>query len=536
MKMVIYTFSIYDESPDFIKHTIPTVINYANEVGAQFKWVTSTSQMSDKYPRAKMVLDYALTCPAFYKLYALIDFVYSQNDKMMLIDDDILIRNNAFNLFGLHSDDTLLASQNVGESGVNHLCKKGEGHSTLENLKTTNKGDIEHLTKNLRCMFNSGLYVIDRLTANRLIATFNHDFCCDLDLEQGYLHNKIAEARIEMDEIPEMMHDNPAIEKEDVLGFLKFTRHTDFFHFNNVKDKSKTIEEFYEKNDSFFCKKVIVVGSMEDDPKVVQSHPDPSPNTNERPKIAVCQLADEQYHKWFPNCVESVKRYCLKHGYDYIGKKGKIDESTHINYQKPLLLLNHINDYDYIMWIDLDVAIINDEIKLEDRINSVPPRDVYYCEDPSPAQMLNSGVLIFKNSAFSTKILEKWWEIRDPGLDRGWRAGRSDQGRLTDIMSANDRGDETATLPSSFMNTFPKDYRQGDFILHFMGYLPKDSDRHVQYCYDKFKTLNLPNYWSEFKRVPASIERSKPKPTAQDKFNATFEFKPEYLEFLTQQI
>jgi glycosyltransferase involved in cell wall biosynthesis len=194
-------------------------------------------------------------------------------------------------------------------------------------------------------------------------------------------------------------------------------------------------------------------------------------------RIAIAQLFDENFFGRMKHCLSSVAHYCSDNNYEHIPMCGTLTDDCHINYQKTLLLLNEIDKYDYIVWMDADIFIANPKIKLEDIINKYP-RDIYYCKDPN--WELNSGVLIFKNSAKSKDILQKWWDKRLITTQGSFRDDlKADQGRLIDTLKENGSLDQ---LPYWLMNSHPSLYKPGDFIVHFMGYHPMDIYSHTEWC------------------------------------------------------
>ena len=225
-------------------------------------------------------------------------------------------------------------------------------------------------------------------------------------------------------------------------------------------------------------------------------------------KIAIAQLFDENYFSKMKHCLSTVAQYCADNNYEHIPMCGDLTDDCHINYQKTLLLLNEIDKYDYIVWMDADIFIANQEIKLEDIINKYP-RDIYYCKDPY-AWELNSGVLIFKNSTKSKDILQKWWDKRLKTTQGSFRDDlKADQGRLIDTLKENGGIDQ---LPYWVMNSHPSLYKPGDFIVHFMGYHPMDVRSHTEWCSKSHTKEGLEEYISAFgKLVPDMNSRAKNK-------------------------
>ena len=133
-------------------------------------------------------------------------------------------------------------------------------------------------------------------------------------------------------------------------------------------------------------------------------------------QIAIAQLFNKKFYKILKPCITQAAAYCKRHGYDHISVCGSVAKDCAPTYQKSLFLLREIEKYDYIMWLDADTIIANQSIKLEDIINKYT-RDIYYCAQADSIDYaydaLNAGVLIFKNSDYSKRVLQEWWELRD---------------------------------------------------------------------------------------------------------------------------
>lgn len=278
MKKVIYVFSIYDSSASFINYTLPTVAAYANNVEADIRLILDKSQISDRYPKSQRIIKAGESFAHFYKLHAIEDFVYSQYDKMMLIDDDILVRNSALDLFNLHQDGHFLASQHIGQSGANYLAVHTEENNIVtwgsekchqlslkyinRNLESCETGLF--LESNLRNIINSGLYVIDRETVNfnpQLLSREMFEHTRFGWHDQGYLVEALGDCRIPLQEIPERVHANPLRTPNKAERESLKDRNTDFYHFNGMPKEKKEIEieKYFKNNFKKFCTPVIVM-------------------------------------------------------------------------------------------------------------------------------------------------------------------------------------------------------------------------------------------------------------------------------------
>jgi len=216
-------------------------------------------------------------------------------------------------------------------------------------------------------------------------------------------------------------------------------------------------------------------------------------------KICIVQLADSNYYQDRKNCVDSVRKYCVEHNIEWDGLVGTLNKETHIAYQKPLALMRKIEDYDYVGWIDMDIAIANKGFDLHAYLDS-KKSDVVICRDPSffNNDTANSGVVFFRNTDISKQILQEWWDSRVPGTDKHWRhqykgaSGDADQHFLNTILK---KYNIVAQDPHD-LNIHPKNFKVGDFAIHFMGHKPIDFDRFVEHANKHIsKQELLEKYW-----------------------------------------
>lgn len=209
-------------------------------------------------------------------------------------------------------------------------------------------------------------------------------------------------------------------------------------------------------------------------------------------KIGIVQLGDPNYYKFRQNSVQTVKHFCSLHGYDHIVYTDDIDNSIHTAWNKPLALKNHMNDYDYIAWIDMDCVITNYEFDLEQYLNArediLIARDPMYIRD----ELLNTGVLFFRVNEFSRKVINIWWEIRTKDKNSPWRINGGDQGPFNLICK---KYNIVGQNPHDF-NIHPNHFVSGDFICHFMGTHPNQFEDHARYALDHIKENSiLTKYW-----------------------------------------
>jgi len=92
---------------------------------------------------------------------------------------------------------------------------------------------------------------------------------------------------------------------------------------------------------------------------------------NKKPNIAmVTTVVDNVYHHLMSKCLESKKKYCDKHGYDFIvGGDEQLERGDGPLWVKYRLIQRYLPKYDYIFYSDADVLIMDYEVVLDDIIN-----------------------------------------------------------------------------------------------------------------------------------------------------------------------
>ena len=107
----------------------------------------------------------------------------------------------------------------------------------------------------------------------------------------------------------------------------------------------------------------------------------------------------------FPN----KQKYCDKHGYAFLPYTESLNEYCHPSWSKILYLIQHLRDFDWLVWTDADTYIINSDIKLESFIKD-GKEFIIQCDTEGNYTAINAGVIFVKNSQFCYNLLKVWWE------------------------------------------------------------------------------------------------------------------------------
>lgn len=186
-------------------------------------------------------------------------------------------------------------------------------------------------------------------------------------------------------------------------------------------------------------------------------------------KIAIVSLHTKEINEYAIYSELSIKDYCEKHRYDFHIYREAVDKNGSANWSKASILLNHIDDYDYIIWMDSDTLIFNPEKRFESIIEKAPKKFILATKDIGDKCMLNSGVLIFKSHEYSKNLIKKWRNFN--GDKSSLYASGGDQEILCEVLRKSDSfGDNRKIFPMNEFNTDPRLVNEDTFILHFMAY------------------------------------------------------------------
>ena len=85
----------------------------------------------------------------------------------------------------------------------------------------------------------------------------------------------------------------------------------------------------------------------------------PRSNKKMSNNIAVLMWYDDHVKNYGDNCYKINKVYCQKHGYDLIKSSDRFYKDRNPHWERFPLILDHINSYDYVVWIDADAFFYN---------------------------------------------------------------------------------------------------------------------------------------------------------------------------------
>ena len=182
-------------------------------------------------------------------------------------------------------------------------------------------------------------------------------------------------------------------------------------------------------------------------------------------KIAVTTLYTPEIADFSQEAVKNFRMYCDLHGYDLFVYDKTIKGGLRGNWCKPAVLLSKIKKYDYVVWLDSDIAILDINRKLEDIIE--PHKDkLFIATDDMGAWHMNNGFMIFKNTKYIQDMLSILWKMQSQFTSRR----RGDQKFFIDFL-------EQLKFPKEKYHLYPQSEicaplllkNDKSFSVHIMG-------------------------------------------------------------------
>lgn len=182
-------------------------------------------------------------------------------------------------------------------------------------------------------------------------------------------------------------------------------------------------------------------------------------------KIAICTLRiGEEYQHLTRITLMLQEIYGKKHGYTLINQTTSLASTRTPHWSKmPLILETFENGYDFVVWMDADMNIMNFDIKLEDYISKLGNYDMAVTQD---WKMTNTGFMVLRNCDWTKEFLKTWFEHKDyPEI------GNYEQDAFQDLHSKNILNcfDHIKVLELADANAYHFNFAYGDFLIHFAG-------------------------------------------------------------------
>lgn len=190
------------------------------------------------------------------------------------------------------------------------------------------------------------------------------------------------------------------------------------------------------------------------------------------------------YRKSLKKALESKRIYANKHDYKYIeANEESWDRTRPVAWSKVDLVLTHLNklpDGELVWLSDADVLITNMDLKVEEHVLPLLPKekDLLFIYDA--CHHLNSGNVLMRNSPwlrdFWTRVNNRteftyhiWWE--NMAMIKIMEENKKDQDKIQVTDQHKRFNAYIMGLPDEPL------WEQGDFLVHFAGIYDSDKMR-----------------------------------------------------------
>merc|ERR1712194_35737 len=133
---------------------------------------------------------------------------------------------------------------------------------------------------------------------------------------------------------------------------------------------------------------------------------------------------------------ELNRRYCEGHGLDLIVSHSRERPDRKPHWERFSLMLKHIRDFDYMVWIDADAFFYPGAQDIRSVIDTEKEFTFSRGAPGGKMRVVNSGVFVAKNCAYSVEFLEEW-AFNDQRFHRRTLPQWQDQAVLFDLLKEN---------------------------------------------------------------------------------------------------
>jgi len=199
------------------------------------------------------------------------------------------------------------------------------------------------------------------------------------------------------------------------------------------------------------------------------------------PKLCIVMWYNSAIREYADINFEINKIYCSKYGHDIIRSDKKTFRYKPAQWERLPLILEYIQNYDHVMYIDSDAHFYMDAPDIMNVIKQYSEKAFLFSGDVNQKHdfELNSGVFIVKNCPKSIQILTEWAYSIDLYYKRlGYYMNDkyylyNDQGVLQYMYSINFANivENSVVLPYGFLQHFVpgEKFAQQPYIYHMAG-------------------------------------------------------------------
>lgn len=169
----------------------------------------------------------------------------------------------------------------------------------------------------------------------------------------------------------------------------------------------------------------------------------------------------------------SKEEYCQVHGYDFYLKDSNFDYSKRQGFERWDIFLDKIKDYDWLWYIEADLMIMNQTIRLENLIDDKYDFIIGESNSNGEIKEVNNGSILIKKSDWSLSFLK-----HIDSLKKYYHHPWATQQAIIDyinITHPEEAKEHIKIVPLRYFNSYyhewhpQHNFQMGDFVLHAAG-------------------------------------------------------------------
>lgn len=186
-------------------------------------------------------------------------------------------------------------------------------------------------------------------------------------------------------------------------------------------------------------------------------------------------------------------QYCAQNGYAFIVERCPRRQDMNKDWMwddnngylfvwsKPTLVLRHLPNYDYLLFIDSDAVVTNQNMKVETFIEKHADKETCILASPDCqnnhhcySDSLNTGTILFINKPKTIQILKEWIESPNK-LCTNWKYTHTREQMCLNIMREKFYDKQIKVIRSTDMKGF-----DGTWIKHYMDTSTKNRHNFIK--------------------------------------------------------
>lgn len=194
----------------------------------------------------------------------------------------------------------------------------------------------------------------------------------------------------------------------------------------------------------------------------------PPPLDLPRRDMALLTAHDANQEDFARYTTPNKEAYCRRYGYHFVQRTDGFAPSRPAAWSKIRFIKQCLREHEWVFWSDADSLVMNDSVRLEEFIDE--DYDLVLTHEDMGVGVNNvcTGQMLFRRSKWSMRFLDEVWSQKEFIHDRLW-----ENRAVIHLLWSRDLSDHVQIVTQRRFNSYPSNYRTGDFVFHAAG-LPHD--------------------------------------------------------------